>query len=147
MAHRSQLGTRAPKPYDAGCLLILILRDQLARDEDGQVAVHIVAQPKLANAKDWINGWMDAHLIFVIIGRSLRQARELLLKLSQELLQAYGQGLDLDLLDDHRDRPFGLPALYVKNALTWLADGVGGNMRNRAEVKFGRGHKCSGQSK
>src|SRR5512147_2174211 len=70
---RASLGTRAPATYNGGLLGILALRQDLAGDDDDQVAILVVAEPDLTGAEYRFDRRVDLHLLVDIIRRGFGQ--------------------------------------------------------------------------
>jgi hypothetical protein len=83
---------------------------------------------------------MDVHLVFIEIGGGFGQVRVLARHVREELFDADRQRLQLRLFDQHGHS--GLifpPCVEIKNALTGLADRVGGDVFAGVNVKFESG--------
>ena len=72
------------------------------------------------------------------VGRSLGDAA--LLELVEELVEALGKDLDLDLLEDDADDLAGLPGLEEERPLAGFADRAGDEAVRRIEVEHSSGH-------
>ena len=141
MSHAPQLRTGTPKSNDTCLFGFGSFGNHLSHHQHQQIIFCIVSKADFAYAEKRIDRWMDMHLFFLIFRNCFGQVGKFFVDFRQELLQADGQGLDLQLFEDQGDRALTLPALQVKDALTWLTNGIRSYMRNGVEVNIDVGHK------
>jgi hypothetical protein len=132
----ANLGARAPKADHASFLSGLTFSLHFPRHQHNQIVLCIVSQANFAHAEKRIDRWVYVHLFFDEVTGSHIQVGIFGGDLIQELFYTNSQGLDLNFLDNQGNRPVALPALQVKDALAGLADGIGHNMGDRAEIDF-----------
>src|SRR6266487_2976 len=135
------LRARSPKADHRGRFGIFLFGQQFLGENHDAVAVLVISKTDFTNAKEWIDRRVDTHDVFHIITGSFRQFWVLFADLRKELFDANRHGLQLRLLDNHRNRALVLICLKVKHSLTWLADRIGRNMVTRVYINFKTGHK------